>query len=83
MSNTNNGETKPETNESGLKAQEPNSAVFKSLNALSEKESLNEEIEQDNMLHLDESYFGMMEYEEYHLKKSKVTLFEFRADVKS
>lgn len=34
------------------------------------------------MHHLDESYFGMMEYEEYHLKKSKVTLFEFRADVK-
>jgi hypothetical protein len=57
--------------------------MIKSLYELSEKESIEEEGEAYDVMHQDESFFGMMEYEEYHLKKSKATLFEFRADVKS
>ena len=87
---TNNGETKPETNEA---SRNQNMSMENPFN-MSKVKEINESggspgLVSDNSLisgmvkNSRPVGTGLMEYEEFHLKKSKVTLFELKDDVKN
>lgn len=80
MSGTNNGETKPETDKD-VSAENKKPNKFKSIHVESVDLSSEEEISGLHIRKKEDLTTEFMEYEEYHLKKSKVTLFELKDDV--